>query len=237
MIDDDDDDAKRRSMLRSKRMPLYPTGRDLMRNCNSLEKRTDIKKRPVLRNSFPSNGSNNLTKIMSNGNSNIDLTHAYNLFKDDKSCRPTIRRSCSTALDQSIRLDEKKKYQEMLNKSLLNPFDSFNDYSTPIGKVLPSSCMSRGRKCVELATATGTKPKTIAFVDLTKPRLSARDRIAKVLDNFENDVVEVKDNDSDIEILPSPPTPEPDIKIERVNSLKTYVDLSETTKDDWITNL
>lgn len=250
-IEDDEEDLIRKQKSPNARVTnmsknkfLIPTqqyARGELFNINSnssYEKKSDsIKKRPALRNSFPLNNynSNSLSKGVTNGISNNDSIPMFNLTKDEKGFKPTMRRTYSTALEQSIRLDEKRKYQEMLNKSIFSPFSSFAEYSTPIGKIMPSCSNSRGRQMVELAT--GAKPKTIAFVDLTKPRLSTKDTIAKVLENFDNDVVEVKDNDSDVEILPDPPTPEPDIKVERVNSLKTYIDLSETAKDDWINNL
>lgn len=252
MIDDDDDDFIKRNRCLASRNTGHSKGKFLVpsqqyvrsdmfntNSFNSFEKKSDVKKRPIFRNSFPSNcyNSSTLHKSITNGNSSNESPHIYNLTKDDKVFKPTMRRTYSTALEQSIRLDEKRKYQEMLNKTILSPFDSFLEYGTPIGKILPScsSTKNRGRRCVELAT--GTKPKTIGFVDLTKPRLSTRETIAKVLDSFDNDVVEVKDNDSDVEILPDPPSPKPDIKVERVNSLKTYINLSEATKDDWISNM
>lgn len=252
IIDDDDEDFVKKSRAAfkqfSNKSPLFGSTRNdnmFIRNL-TLEKRFETPKRsPTLfSHSYPTSLSN--SKSLTNGNaSTSSISPVYNTSTGSREDRsrvrnvPIMRKTYSSALDQSIRLDEKKQYQEMLNKSFLVS-ESFQDYSTPIGKIPPVlSKGSRGKRCVDLAR-TGAVPKTIGFIDLTKnkPKLTAKETIARVLNNFDsNDVVEIKDNESDIEILPDPPSPEPDFKVHRVNSLKTYIDLSESTQDDFISNL
>lgn len=73
------------------------------------------------------------------------------------------------------------------------------------------------------------------FPAVAGQRLSTKDTIKKVLDNFDGDMVVVKDSDSESDVvLISPPSPKPDIVVEPVNSLKKVVDLVEETKNDWI---
>lgn len=152
----------------------------------------------------------------------------------------------SSALDQSFRLDEKRKYRELLARTAPNSFnyraDSIADYGTPVGKIFGDN-LGRGKKMVEMIRFPKTKP--MDFIDLTdfnsKPGAShsktTKQTIKKVLEEFDNDVIEVKAEDSLEKVLPRPPSPVPDIKVERINSLKTFVDPSEPLHEDWISNL
>lgn len=171
------------------------------------------------------------------------------LLKDKKSkyvvpARRTIGHT--STLDQSFRLDEKRKYRELLAKTAPNSFnnrtDSFADYGTPVGKIFTEN-FGRGKKMVEMARFP--KAKSIDFIDLTDfnnkssqaRSKSTKQTIKKVLDDFDNDVIEVKVDDSLEKVLPRPPSPVPDIKVDRINSLKTFVDPSEPVHEDWISNL
>lgn len=252
-IEDDDDDIKIKEPSLKIHHPIKIKDRvssfpNCSKNsnsnfhCNYFDRRLEPKKRvPLSNNSFPSNSVAvfNAHKTSNGGNISTETFLNYNTFREDKLLKraPVRRHTYSAALDQSIRLDEKRKYQEMLNKSIFGSQDSIGEYSTPTGKLHIAEIKSRGKKSVELCL--NPKLKTIAYIDLTsrKPRLSTKDTIVRVLNNFDGEVVEVKDNDSDVEILPEPPSPEPDFKIDRINSLKSYVKLSETTQDDWIENL
>lgn len=111
-----------------------------------------------------------------------------------------------------------------------------------------SACKKRSAKLVDSIDLTdseksgklSTKETIIKVVDKFV-RLSVNYccflSIVKVLDDFETEPIVVKDSDSDVEILPSPPTPPPDIKVDRVNSLKTVLDTCEETKSDWLEEL
>lgn len=63
-------------------------------------------------------------------------------------------------------------------------------------------------------------------------KCTAKDTIIKVL----NEPIVIKDDDSDVEILPTPPEPKPDIKIARVNTLKTVINL-EASDRKWLENM
>ncbi|XP_018324219.1 ubiquitin-like-specific protease ESD4 [Agrilus planipennis] len=152
----------------------------------------------------------------------------------------------SSTLDQSFRLDEKLRYRELLSRaapswSSYNTNGSLSNYSTPTGKLCVDT-RSRGKKLVGLAQRT--ESKETAFIDLTddtskkyKPRPSIKDTINKVLDDFDNEPVVVKDSDSEVEILPSPPSPKPDFKVGPVNSLKAVIDTSEHSHKEWVDKL
>lgn len=149
----------------------------------------------------------------------------------------------STLLDQTFRLDEKLKYKELLEKaapttSFYGSNDSFSKYRTPVGKIFTFGGL-RGRQMVSACRKRGGR--IVDSIDLTDSeksgKLSTKATIIKVLDDFENEPIVVKDTDSDVEILPSPPTPPPDIKVDRVNSLKVVLDTDEETKSDWLEEL
>lgn len=91
-----------------------------------------------------------------------------------------------------------------------------------------------------------TKPKVVDSIDLTtasksgpaKPLSSKMtDTIIKVLDDFDSEPITLKDSDSDVEILPTSPSPTPDIKVDRVNSLKIMIDTTENYHPSWLDNL
>lgn len=73
---------------------------------------------------------------------------------------------------------------------------------------------------------------------MVNQKLSTKEKIKKVLDDFDSDAVVVKDSDSESDvILVSPPSPKPDIVVEPINSLKKVVDLVEETKSGWVEGL
>lgn len=139
-------------------------------------------------------------------------------------------RPVSNVINQSIRLEEREKYKKLLESISVN---DNSVYSTPTGKVFEDDKTnnSRSQKILNMAlksTSNGISPK-----DSTK--MSTKETIQKVLNDFENDPVVIKDSDSDSDImLVNPPSPKPDVKVDPVNSLKKIVDTSESTKKDWI---
>lgn len=165
-----------------------------------------------------------------------------------KRARDTLARARSTTkkssvIDLTFRLDEKLRYKELLEKSSPNvTFTSSNNdskYYTPVGKYFCAENF-RGRQMVD---ACKSRQKIVDSIDLTdaalkrsKPRrsTSTAQAVIKVLDDFDNDAIVVKDSDSDVEILPTPPSPKPDFKVERVNSLKPVVDACEFSDRKWL---
>ncbi|KRT82589.1 Peptidase [Oryctes borbonicus] len=186
------------------------------------------------------------------------------IFGNNVKCVPQLKKipSPTSAVDHSFRLDEKRKYKELLSKMAPNAMkksllDSFAEYSTPVGKIFPPFRFepTRSRKLIDLALKSRDK-KVNDFIDLTsgpekgktngfsrstaddkiKPRRSATStKIENILKEIDNEVV-VKDSDSDVEILPTPPSPKPDFPVEKCNSLKTFVHPSQPTHDNWFNN-
>ncbi|XP_068904296.1 sentrin-specific protease-like [Tenebrio molitor] len=153
-----------------------------------------------------------------------------------RSARSSLNSSmASPTLDYSIRLDDKKKYQMLLdNLAMQNSFNSTmnssSSYGTPIGTMF-----NRSRRLVEMSKSP--KQKSFDVVDLTnenKTKLSTKDRVIKVLDDFESETLVIEDSDSDVEVLPSPPSPKPDIKVPPVNSLKAVIDTSRAARHEWL---
>jgi Ulp1 family protease len=153
-----------------------------------------------------------------------------------RSARSSLNSSmASPTLDYSIRLDDKKKYQMLLdNLAMQNSFNSTmnssSSYGTPIGTMF-----NRSRRLVEMCKSP--KQKSFDVVDLTnenKTKLSTKDRVIKVLDDFESETLVIEDSDSDVEVLPSPPSPKPDIKVPPVNSLKAVIDTSRAARHEWL---
>ncbi|XP_017773058.1 PREDICTED: sentrin-specific protease-like [Nicrophorus vespilloides] len=137
-------------------------------------------------------------------------------------------------LDFGFRLDEKKKYEELLNKSRSSLLDVSSIYGTPVGKISPKM---RTREILKLATKSLLPIEDLTNGESSKPKLSTKDTIIKVLDDLDSEVIAIEDCDSDVEIVPSPPSPKPDIKVDRVNSLRTTVHPHEPQHSDWITNI
>jgi Ulp1 family protease len=153
-----------------------------------------------------------------------------------RSARSSLNSSmASPTLDYSIRLDDKKKYQMLLdNLAMQNSFNSTvnssSSYGTPVGTMF-----NRSRRLVEMCKSP--KQKSFDVVDLTnenKTKLSTKDRVIKVLDDFESETLVIEDSDSDVEVLPSPPSPKPDIKVPPVNSLKAVIDTSRAARHEWL---
>jgi hypothetical protein len=156
-----------------------------------------------------------------------------------RSARSSLNSSmASPTLDYSIRLDDKKKYQMLLdNLAMQNSFNSTmnssSSYGTPVGTMF-----NRSRRLVEMCKSP--KQKSFDVVDLTnenKTKLSTKDRVIKVLDDFESETLVIEDSDSDVEVLPSPPSPKPDIKVPPVNSLKAVIDTSRAARHEWLDDL
>lgn len=150
----------------------------------------------------------------------------------------------SSINDLTFRLEEKLRYKELLEKTSPNVTftssnDSFSKYYTPVGKYFCTENY-RARRMVD---ACKSRQKIIDSIDLTDNSLkkhklrrstSTAQAVIKILDDFDNDAVVVKDSDSDVEILPTPPSPKPDFKVERVNSLKQVVDACEFSDRKWL---
>lgn len=154
------------------------------------------------------------------------------ISKNYRSSRPSLRSTFSSpTLDHSVRLEEKKKYQKLLDAvNLQNSFNS-SVYGTPIG-----SFYNRSQRLVDLAKSPKRHLGVIDLTESSKTKLSTKDRLIKVLDDFEESEV-IEDSDSDVEILPNPPSPKPDIKVEPINSLKTVIDTSKASHHKWLDDL
>lgn len=175
------------------------------------------------------------------------LESATNLLKRTRDVLARSRNFSSkpSVIDLTFRLDEKMKYKELLEKSSPNTTynsanDTFSKYHTPVGKYLPPE----GYRSRQMIDACKLRPKIVDSIDLTDDQLkrnkatrrstSTAEAVIKVLDDFDNDAIVVKDSDSDVEILPNPPSPKPDFKVERVNSLKSVVDSCEFSNRKWL---
>ncbi|CAG9771880.1 unnamed protein product [Ceutorhynchus assimilis] len=122
---------------------------------------------------------------------------------------PLKSRGASTS-NYSFRLDDKLKYKQLLD--CVSGNDS-SIYGTPIGKIS-------------------------SYDFANKPKESTKDRINRVLDNWDSDSLVIKDSDSEGSVvMVKPPSPKPDIKVDPVNSFKHYVDSSNATKKDWLTEV
>lgn len=150
----------------------------------------------------------------------------------------------NSVIDLTFRLDEKKRYKELLEKSspsvsLNSSNDTYSKYYTPVGKLYSTegfrsrqmidACKPR-RRVIDSIDLTSTSPKR----NQSRKSLSTAEAVIKVLDDFDNDTIVVKDSDSDVEILPNPPSPKPDFKVERVNSLQPVVDSCEFSNRKWL---
>ncbi|CAG9835228.1 unnamed protein product [Diabrotica balteata] len=118
----------------------------------------------------------------------------------------------SSNMNSSIRLNEKKLYKEILDSTqFFTPRTSFND-----------SLLTRRGKIMAAALSP----------------MSTKDRIKKVLNDFDSDPVVIKDSDSDSDIvIVNPPSPKPDIKVEPVNSLKNIINFPEQSKSKWLDDM
>nr|CAI5821035.1 unnamed protein product [Callosobruchus analis] len=132
----------------------------------------------------------------------------------------------SGGLDYSFRLEDKMEYKKLLEKAANS--DSIDSlYATPQGKPFGFDTSSRGSKILNMSLKNSPKD-----------RMSTKDTIQKVLDNFPTETVVLKDSDSESDVvLVEPPSPKPDIKVEPVNSLKKVIDTSKNAKEDWVQQL
>lgn len=133
------------------------------------------------------------------------------------------------SLDYSIRLDDKRKYQMLLDSfAKNNSLNNTSIYGTPVGS------FNRSRMLVDLARTPNKK--SLEVIDLTNDtgKLSTKDTVIKILDDFDSDPAAIEDSDSDVEILPNPPSPKPFFKIRPVNTLKTVVDTSKVAREEWL---
>lgn len=153
---------------------------------------------------------------------------------------PYTRASFSSpALDYSIRLDDKQKYKELLDNVANGTFNDSSIYGTPLGSLSGYNLLSRGKKLIELSKSPRQRAREV--IDLTsdsKTKLNKKDIVNKVLDDFDSkDLVILDDSDSDVEILPTPPSPKPDIRVDPVNSLKPVINTSKATQSKWLNDL
>ncbi|KAI4466233.1 sentrin/sumo-specific protease [Holotrichia oblita] len=279
VIDDDDDDIievkkplefdfTRKSTFKHTSTPNYPTSKTVQNGDNDVtfvkyispeERKALTKKRgfdyqikPNLFNFQNGSGLPTANKF-TNGTRRKETGSVFNNISGKYASQAKKIPSPTSAVDHSFRLDEKRKYKELLSKAAPNALkksllDSFAEYSTPVGKICPPFRFepTRSKKLLDLALKSNEKKEN--FIDLTngndkgksngkiKPRRSATsDKIEKVLNEMDNEVV-VKDSDSDVEVLPTPPSPKSDFPVEKCNSLKTFVHPSQPIHDKWFSN-
>ncbi|XP_022913577.1 uncharacterized protein [Onthophagus taurus] len=168
-----------------------------------------------------------------NGTIKRRSTPFFNSLQNSKSkLLPEPRKPIqTTALEYSYRLDEKKQYEEMLGRNVAakSPLNNYNDFK---------KFHLRGKRIVDLALKSTKKAPD--FIDLTNDnnktkKQSTLETIQKVLKEHDNESV-LKNNQTDIEILPSPPSPKPDFQIEKHNSLASFKHPSDPTHENWIQN-
>lgn len=120
----------------------------------------------------------------------------------------------------SIRLNDKMLYQKLLQRSKdfsKSPLFSYDTANITSGTMV---------------TAMNSK------LESSKTKLSTKDVIKKVLGDWKNETIIIKDSDSEPDVLiVHPPSPKPDIKVEPVNSFKKVVDTAIQTKPEWLENL
>ncbi|KAL3280558.1 hypothetical protein HHI36_003787 [Cryptolaemus montrouzieri] len=148
----------------------------------------------------------------------------------------------------TTRLEDKKEYQHLLESHLSkeNSLNNSSQYFTPNSRLSKYDFSSRSKKILEMSRQNSRINGTTPSIDLTQEehngnassgKVSVKDTIKRVLSSFEDDTVEVPDSESDVEILPNPPSPKPDIKVDPVNSLKTMVDTSYVSNKQWLADL
>lgn len=138
-------------------------------------------------------------------------------------------------VSESVRLQDRENYKKLLES--LSCGNENSVYFTPTSKVYEYDHVnsSRSKKILNMAQKS-TSSNRISPKDTSK--MSTKETIKKVLDDFENELVVIKDSDSESDVLiVNPPSPKPDVKVEPVNSLKKIVDTSESTKKDWIDDM
>lgn len=168
------------------------------------------------------------SKLMNNGNENINGRQVSSY---------------------TTRLDDKKEFQNLLEShlSLENSLNNSSQYLTPNSCLSKYDFTSRGRRLVNLSRQNSKNNSAVGhLIDLTREeqngssssgKLSVRDKIKKVLCSFDDEPVEIQDSESDVEVLPRPPSPEHDFKIEPVNSFKKIVDTSYVNNQRWLADL
>ncbi|KAJ8964814.1 hypothetical protein NQ314_004621, partial [Rhamnusium bicolor] len=154
--------------------------------------------------------------------------------KSTHAARPSVG---SSSLDYSIRMDDKMQYKKLLETTVSgsSPINDSSFYQTPIGRLFTYDTSNRSGKILSMVKKS---PIRNSSLNNSKERMSTKDRIMKVLDDFENEPVVVKDSDSESDVVfVNPPSPKPDIKVDPVNSFKKVVDTSQQTKSDWLQEL
>ncbi|KAK9878423.1 hypothetical protein WA026_022063 [Henosepilachna vigintioctopunctata] len=146
------------------------------------------------------------------------------------------------------RLDDKRLYQNLLDTHMCKE-DSFNNssqYYTPNSRLSKYDFSDRGKKILELSRQKSRNNSITPVIDLTHEEMnghfasaksSVKEKIKRVLDSYEEEMVEIQDSESDVEILPSPPSPKPDFKVDPVNSMKTVVDTSYVSNKKWLADI
>ncbi|CAH0557369.1 unnamed protein product [Brassicogethes aeneus] len=186
--------------------------------------------------------SNNLFDIKS-AKSTPSLHQNGALPKITKSMS-TINRNThkNSSMDFSIRLDDKIQYKKLLENAG-NISANSSIYYTPIGKLFKPDSPPQSRSARMLAMATDNADKRRPSVGSTgrdsfgSRRLSTKDQIIKILDDLDTEPVVVPDDESDDDVVVCPPSPEPDIKVEPVNTLKKVIDCNQRSKHDWLSDL
>ncbi|KAJ8920906.1 hypothetical protein NQ315_015699 [Exocentrus adspersus] len=166
-----------------------------------------------------------------NGTKPKERTLLNNISKRSSSLRPS---KGSSSLDYSYRLEDKLQYQKLLESAgVSSSTNNSSVYQTPVGRLYNYDTSNRSAKIMGMVQSPTEDSDGLIS---PKERMSTKDRILKVLDDFES--IEVKDSDSDSDVvIVNPPSPKPDIIVEPVNSLKKVVDTSESTKYKWLDEL
>lgn len=167
-------------------------------------------------------------KIKTSPIADIDLTADKNGTKYNKSQNS---RYLTPSLDYSFRLDDKMQYKKLLDSAGSHLNDS-SFYQTPIGKYLGEVSMPSSRTSRILSMAKRTSSEN----SRNDGKLSTKDCIIKVLDEFDSEPVTLE-SDSDSDVVFVPIEPKPDIKVDPINTLKTIVDTNKHTKVDWIKDM
>ncbi|KAG5876722.1 hypothetical protein JTB14_015511 [Gonioctena quinquepunctata] len=174
----------------------------------------------------------NYIKPFSGGSYKFGTSHNHTRSK----IKPTLangfpkkaKNTSRSSLNYSVRLDDKIQYRKLIEAAAgTSPLED-SIYGTPIGKLFNYDTANRSQRILDMALKSPPK----------SPKLSTKDTIKKVLGNFENDSIVVKDSDSESDVIyVNPPSPKPDFSVEPVNSFKKVVDTSQQTKRDWLDDL
>ncbi|XP_057664560.1 uncharacterized protein LOC130898947 [Diorhabda carinulata] len=134
--------------------------------------------------------------------------------------RTNLFQSLLNDSSSSIRLNDKMMYRKLLQKSKdfsKSPLFNYDTANITSGTI-----------------ATTTKSK----LESSNKHLSTKDVFKKVLNNWKNDTIIIKDSDSEPDaVIVNPPSPKPDIKVDPINTFKKVVDTAIETRPEWLENL